>query len=252
MIKRLLLVAALLACASPALAGFGLNQSPGRTQCTTGCTSAAVTFGASPTSGYVVTAVLLWYDGTNNTAGTPAISDGSGHSLTVCSPSNSRATTAGVVYLAYGIVSAGWGTTWTATFNTTGGGGLATLWLREFSVASGTAGFDACVTGTGTTGTAVNTPTATVAGSAELLFAAAVSDHQVSTVDSPWTQIAAGAGTNQFSEGIGYILSASSNTAVAMTQNVSSGWDSAAMSFTFTPAASACPKTLALLGVGCE
>jgi hypothetical protein len=215
---------------------FSATQTPVAATGGASITTLAKTITA-PATGSVLCATLLWYDGTNNTAGTVAISDGSGHSLTVQTPSNARPTTAGLVYLAYGIVAAGWGATWTATFNTTGGAGLASLYIAEFGVSGGTAAFDQAATGTGATGAPINTPTINVSGTGELLYAAAVSDHQVSTVDSPWTTIAAGIGTN-FSEGVGYILSANSNTAVAMTQNVSvsTGWDSAAMSFTFTPA----------------
>ena len=212
---------------------FSYTQAFVKTEVGASQTTAAKALTSNPTAGNVVVAILLWFSG--GTTPGASFQDGNGNAFTLAtsSPSNARATTAGTVDLAFLIAPANAEKTITATFNSTGGGGIATLWVGEFGVSGGTASRDTDASGTGSSGTALNTPTLANAASS-LLVVAAVSDHQVSTVDSPWTQDQAGAGTNQFSEGIGHILSGSANQVVAMTQNVSSGWDSLAIAFSFT------------------
>lgn len=253
--KCALLLFACLLIAARAEAGFSAP-----THCynngTTG-TSITCTLGTTPSVGDVVAVAFLWYDGTNNNAGTVTIADGNSNAYTVtsASPSNTRPTTAGVVYLAYFIASGTPHATITVSYTTASA--LKVVSVDRFPVSGGTAAFDSNAAGTGTTGAAINTPTVTVSGSNELVYSAGLSDHVINSVDSPWTQIYAGAVSDPtFASGVGYILARSSNVAIAMTENSSaagtSGWDSMGMSFTFTPTGGTCPKTLALLGVGCE
>lgn len=232
-----------------------LAQSWTKSEKGAGQTSATVTLGSTPTTGNLLVATLLWIDLVNSSAGSVTIKDANNVSftLTASSPSAARPTTSGLIYIGYLQVPASPNGAITATFNTTGSG-VATLWVAEYAPTSGTnGGLDSDGSGTGASGTAVNTPTLTVSQADDLCIAVALSDHQVSTVDSPWTSRAAGTG-NQFSEGIGEILARGSNVAVAMTQNVSSGWDSIVASFKFTAAGggggSAVANFLTLLGVG--
>jgi len=198
-------------------------------------TTLSKAFTSNPTPGNLVLAIFLFIDDADTTATSLAIKDGNNNSFTITpnSPSNARPTTAGVIYFAY-ILSAPGNAEKTITATWSNAPLLCSLWVMEFAYAGGTAAFGSDITGTGTTGAPINTPTITVTGSNTLLIAAGLSDHQVSSVDSPWVQVAAGTG-NQFSEGIGYILAASANQAVAMTQNQTSGWDSMGMALSFTP-----------------
>lgn len=238
--KRLLLALALvLGVSVPASATWALTQAAVHTQTSSsGATTVTATLGSTPVTGHLMIGLLLWFDGTNSTAGTPTVKDANNVSFTKTtnSPSNARPTTSGIIYIFYLQVPATANGAITTTFNSIGGGGAATLWVLEFTPTSGSNGsFDTDVAGTGTTGTTVNTPTVTQTQANDLMIFAALSDHQVSSVDSPWTQVAAGI-ANQFSEGIGYILAQSSSQAAAATQNTSSGWDSIGASFKFTPA----------------
>lgn len=198
-------------------------------------TTVSKAFANNPTPGNLVVAIFLFLDFLNSSAGTVAIKDGNNNSFTITpnSPSSARSTVDGLVYFAYLIAPANAEKTITCTYTNTSVYG-ASLWVQEYGVSGGTPSFSSDVAGTGSSGTAINTPTVTAAGADTLMIAAAVNDHAVSSVDSPWTQVAAGAG-NQFSEGVGYILSTSSNTAVAMTENISGGWDSLGAAFAFTP-----------------
>lgn len=195
--------------------------------------------GATPTTGNLIVAVLLYIDGsTANAHATFADGLSNAFAVTPNSPSNARPTTAGLVYIAYLQAPASPNAAITATFDAIVSGGVATLWVAEYAPTSGTnGGLDSDIAGTGTTGTTINTPTLTVNQANDLCIVAALADHVVSTVDTPWTQRVAGV-ANQFSEGIGDILARSTNVTAAMTENVSSGWDSLAASFKFTPPAS--------------
>lgn len=252
--RRLLL--SLLLCllvSAPAYANVssrvqGCHSSVSSTAVTTNCT-----LGATPTAGNVVCVALFYFDTGGGNAGTVTGVDSGAkvYTLTPNSPSAARQATSGPVYLLYLVVPSGAGSTVTLAWTTVNAGLFAAdMWVVEFAVTGGTVAFNADVAGTGTTGTAINTPTVTAAATNSLMFAASLSDHTVSTVDSPWTAEAQGSG-NPLGEGLGYILSVGSNTAVAMTQNTSSGWDSIGMSFTFTASGGGgCVPTMTLLGVG--
>lgn len=218
---------------------WALAQAAVRTQTSSiGAVTVTANLGSTPTAGNLMVGILLWFDGTNNTAGTPLVKDANlvSFTKTTNSPSNARPTTSGIAYIFSLQVPASPSGAITAVFNSIGGGGAATLWVLEFTPTSGTnGGFDTDAAGTGTTGTTINTPTITQTQANDLMVFVALSDHQVSSVDSPWTQVAAGV-ANQFSEGIGYILAQSSSQAAAATQNTSSGWDSMGASFKFTAA----------------
>jgi hypothetical protein len=218
-------------------AAFSIVQIPTTPGQVGAATTVSKAFTSNPTLGNLVVAILLYIDDADTTVNTLAIKDANNNSFTITpnSPSNARPLTAGLIYMGY-ILSAPSNADKTITATFANAGIVASLWVMEFSPNGGTASFSSDITGTGTTGTALNTPTVSTAGTDTLMIAAALSDHQVSTVDSPWTQVAAGV-ANQFSEGIGYILSRASNAALAMTQNQSSGWDSMGAAFALTPGA---------------
>lgn len=205
---------------------------------TTG-TSIVAVLGSNPTAGSVVCVSFFWYNGGAASAGAVTVQDGNSNSYTISpnSPSAARPATAGIVYNAYLIAPANADKTITISYTTASI--LKSASVDEFPVSGGTAAFDADAAGTGTTGTAINTPTIPVNGANELVYCAGVSDHNITSVDAPWTQVFAPGPA--FSEAVGYILSRSSSVAVAMTENTSGGWDTIGMSFSFTAAGGTAP-----------
>lgn len=191
-------------------------------------TSLANNLPSTPAIGSVLCATFIWFDGAGNSAGTLSIKDTNNNAFTLApsGPADQRPTTAGVIYNAYLIapsnITNGFSATWTNS-------GVCDFEIEEFSVSGGTAVFDTDTIGTGSSGTSITSPTIGAA-SGSMIFASGAADHQVSTVDSPFTQVLAGT-ANQFSEGVGYLLSGSGSTQITMTMNVSSGWAAAMMAF---------------------
>jgi hypothetical protein len=71
-----------------------------------------------------------------------------------------------------------------------------------------------------------------VSGTDDLLYCYATTNTNITSVDAPWTQVridASGAG-------VGYIVGASSNTALAMTNNGNVPYASVGMSFKYSAA----------------
>ena len=224
-------------------------------------TSFTVSLPNNPTAGNLVCVASIWYNGGTSNPGVVAIKDGSlnVYQLSPSSPVINIAAGDGTAILAYLVVPAGASKAITiTTVNNIGSSGVITLWVGEFNDSSGTPGFyqDAVGTDSGTPSVTVSTPTIPVSGTANLLFALCIPDTTIVSANGVWTAlVASGAGSLPNVGGPGdaavYDLSASSATALNLTQNTSGNWGSIGMSFTPTSAAVTCPQTLRLLGVGC-
>lgn len=221
---------------------FSSVQAPSKQQAGSGSTGAVKVLGSNPTQHNFVIVTILWGDATLTSAGTVTVQDGNGNVYTQVSnsPADGDPIGAGLIYTfiladapanAEKTITAAWSVA--PSF-------AATLWVSEWGVSGGTASVEDSQKGTGGPTTNITTPSVSAAGAGNLQYSVAISDHQVSSVASPWTQDQAGAGVNQFAEGIGHILSgASGSTAVAMVQNTSSAWASMAISVKITAPAGA-------------
>jgi hypothetical protein len=148
----------------------------------------------------------------------------------------------------------------TLTLTSSGGATQSQVGYREFTPNPGcsfTHDVDSNL-GTGSSGTAINTPSITPSGAGELLFVfSAVSTH-VASVNSPWSCTAHINETNNDCtyaltvNADGYILSgASGATANNMTASATgSVWEALITSFQFP--STACANLIALLGAGCR
>lgn len=248
--KRLLiaLTLALTLWASSAEAAFSALLQHTYNSFGTGGSSVVGTLGSNPTTGNVVAVGgFVW----NNIALTPTItiSDGNGNTYTKSpnSPSTGDPTGAGYAYSAYFIATGTAEKTITVTSSRVEI--VMTVWVAEVTVTGGTASFDNDATGSGASGTTINTPTIPVAGTSELVVSYAAPDHAITAVGGAWTAIDTIPST--LSDGGAYILSVSAGTAVNFTQSSSGGWSSMGMSFAFTPSGgtTTCP-TLTTMGVG--
>lgn len=214
------------------MSAFSQTQVPVKTQVAAAATGAVRALTTNPVLGSVVIATILWGDSVAVSAGTVTVQDANGNvfSQSLNSPANGDPTNAGLIYNFYLFAPANADKTITAAWSVAPNF-AATLWVSEWGVSGGTAAFDDGQKGTGGPATAITTPSVTAPAAGDLLYGVCISDHQVSSFDSPWTQDQAGI-ANQFSEGIGHILSSALGaTAVAATQNTSSAWASHAMAF---------------------
>lgn len=192
-------------------------------------TSLIVTLTNNPAAGDVVCLGGVWSDGTANPPASYSIADSNSNAYT--RSTNSPLTTNNQSAYAYYLNNAPANATKTitASYSNTGGGGYAEVVADDFAVSGGTSAFDQDAKASGT-GTSPNTPTLTVSGSNELAWFYITSQNGVTSVDSPWTQSGI---TSSFSNASGYILSRSTNVAVAATQN-NGTWDNVALSFSFS------------------
>jgi hypothetical protein len=179
----------------------------------------------TPTAGSIL-CVGVFYGGT--TVPTLTVDDENGKTYAVApnSPSGSQIATAGVVWVVYRKADGTEGKTVTAHFGTTGD--IASIYVDEFAVSGGTVSFDNDAAGSGTTGTAMNTPTIPVAGAGELVYALGVPASHVTAVGA-FTALEAT--FENFGESCAYILNQGSNKTLDWTQNSSGAWDSVGMSF---------------------
>ena len=212
-------------------------------------TTATAALPANPTAGSVVCVAAFWYDGVNaSTTATAKDANNNNYTLSPNSPSSVNGTTTGASYVFY-LLNAPANADKTVTITWGLISVAAEIWVVEFSVSGGTAAFDADNTGNGASGTAINSPTITVNGSGELLFCHAAPQNCVTAIGGAWTSPETLSVTN--CGGAGYILSASANTAVNMTQSASGSWDAMGMSFSFTASGGliAPPGSLPLIGI---
>lgn len=131
-------------------------------------------------------------------------------------------------YLAY-LLSAPSNATATITATWTGSS-ASTVFADEFSSTGGAVSFDNDVTGSGT-GTAVNSPTITPAGSGELLWAVVQPANDITAPTAGSSQGVWTGGAIQNSSASEYDLSAASATAVNFTESPTGGWGAMAMAF---------------------
>lgn len=219
-------------------------QSTGASDGTGGVLTIASTFVSTPTVGNLVTANILFFDGTA-VAPTVTVDDGASHSFTV-SATNSGTTnmsTAGWIAQAY-ILSApsGMGKTITAHFSKNTG--ISALWIDEFS--GGTFTVDmATVFANGSANPAV-TPNITVTGT-DVCSHVNANSNSMTTFNSPWTGNSIGL---FFSNGSAYAINRSSNTAVSFNNAGGEVWNSLGMSFTIGGAAAPTSHLLSTMGAG--
>jgi hypothetical protein len=147
-----------------------------------------------------------------------------GNNCNVVGPSTQA--TAGSVWLYYCNNVTGSAYPWTVTATFSGTGPTRAIWTDDFNTGGKVPTFDLSASGSGTTGTAVNTPTITPTNGNSFLYCGAMVSTGVSTVNSPWTAGAFGLGTNvDF-----YQLSASGGQAVNLTAISSGPWASICLS----------------------
>lgn len=213
---------------SPGGGGVTFTNIQNKGSVTCSSTHCSCTLTSAPTTGNLV---VVGFSSNNSGSGTPIptytvadnagspnsytlINNGAGAGTTQCMASNFN----GCQGLAYLVAPASAGATITATFSASTGG-FNGGYCSEFHRSSGTWTLDTPTT-TGNTGTSsgttpfpTSTPTVTVTGSKDLLFALITTNNSTSaTVGSPWTA----AGTVQNSSVLAeYDLAATTNTAVA-------------------------------------
>jgi hypothetical protein len=181
---------------------------------TGGTTTITATLGSNPATGNLVAIALATYNNGNNTAPTVTVADANSnhYTVTAASPGGNVTTYNGFLYIAYLLSApANASKTITATMSSTDGG-YAALFVDEFhpncsaSLDSGTA------SGTGTAGPATS-PTVSVSGTSDLLYAIVTTTNQTASTGSPWT--AAGSGSVVSGSWIAeYKMDATANTAV--------------------------------------
>jgi hypothetical protein len=178
----------------------------------------------------VVCLEAAFSDGSTSDASILSASDENGKTYTVSPHSPSPAASGQAnTFLLYCIVPSGAGKTITVTFSKNFS--FAFLATDEFNLSSGTIVFDSdAISGSGNNSFFITTPTVTVTGSDDLCYAAASSGNAVSSVDAPWTAAPTSI-PDAWGGASAFILGATSNTAVAMTQNASVDYSSVAMSF---------------------
>lgn len=188
-------------------------------------TTVAVTLGSLPIVGNLICVVVQ-----ADTYVSLKDENNNSYTITPNSPSNANAGPSGIEWAAYLIAPANAGQvlTWTGS----GTLGSAGIFADEFTFEVGfNAVLDVDAAGTGTIGTAVNTPSITPAGAGELLYGGAAVESFITAANSPWTGASTGLGgaIGTYAE---YILSSASGaTALNFTQSGSGHWDSMAMAF---------------------
>jgi len=190
--------------------------------------SLSVVLTSNPVAGNVVCVGLI----VASTISALSVSDSNSNTYTV-TPSSPFNAAAGTVALAYIVAPSNATKTinlsWTATAT------FCAAWAEEFTVSGGTPSFDKDATGSGSTGTAINSPSISPTGNGELLWATA---NPGSTITAPaadatagvWTGAHGGidSTTGAMSE---YDLSSSGSVAVNFTQSPSSNWTAMSMAF---------------------
>jgi hypothetical protein len=231
--KKLLLLALLLLVALPAEAGFAHVQGA-VVLFTAGSTSTSVVLGGNPGLGSTVCVAIDW---SGNAPTSITVKDSNNNVYTASTHTPSALTGGfylGLFYLINAPANA------TKTINATWTGVSAgDIWADEFSLTGGTSSFDKDVTAaTGNTGTTVNTPTITPAGSGELLYSVAgdggnITSPAAGATQGVWTGSGGGISNGNATE---YVLSSGTGAiAPNYTQSPSgSTWACMSMAFTFT------------------
>jgi hypothetical protein len=203
-----------------------------------GSTGLSLSLTSTPTTGNLIAVCLIWFDGASTSAGTVTVKDANNVNYTISpsSPGNGFGTSMGILYLAYLQVPATPNGTINLTYGNNGASGNCIAWAAEYSNAQPWA-FDSDGKGSGN-GTAVNSPTLSVAAAGDLCIAVALDDHAISTVGGSWNaRVTNGTSPGSlFGEGIADILNQGSNVAVNMTQSATGNWETLAASFKLSAA----------------
>lgn len=213
--------------------GFAHSQATAKNTVNGASTTLTTTLTNNPALGDVVCVGIVWFNATGTPPASLTVADGNSNAYTKSthSPSSVNAANVGHAYIFYlNNAPANASKSIVATYTDPGASGAVELLADDFTVSGGTSAFDLDVAGNSTiAGTTINTPTVTRTGTGELLYCYAAPQSSITSVNTPWTQ--GDIGTDGTASG--YILSASADTAVAMTC-VSGEWDSIGASFSFT------------------
>jgi len=189
-----------------------------------------LTLASAPATGHAVLCGFDVYTGAA-TAPTVSIADGNSNAYTITpsSPESTYATTAGFLYLAY-LQSAPSNASATITVTSSLTIVAGDLRCNEFSDSAGTQAFDKDIPGSGSSGTAINSPGISPTNTGSLLYGYTVAPSGITSANSPWTQDLAGISTADLDGE--YILSSSSGTTdINFTSPSSTTWEGMAISF---------------------
>jgi hypothetical protein len=214
---------------------FGFNHVQGASGSASSGTTVSVTLPATPAAGDLVACAASFF-GSGATTMTAKDSNNNSYVVTPNSPSTYNG--AGQFFNFYLLrAPSNVSSTIQATFGGTITG--ASIWCDEFSYFGGAAAFDTDLAGTGSIGTAVNTPSLTPAGANELFYAGCADSSAVTSANSPWT---IGAGGIVSGNGVEYDFKTTSGAlAVAFTQPNNKTWSCVSMAFKLIRAASSYP-----------
>lgn len=202
-------------------------------------TLASAALASTPTVGDLICVAVLFYD-TTTTPPTFTVKDENNNAFTIESHAldGTSMDNAGWVGLAYLIAPSNIGKTMTVTFNKAYNG-AAVIWVDDFNPNGQTATYDsgAAANGSGT----INTPTIPVAGSHELVYAAASNINDDGATTGAWTGSEGGKTFGNWAE---WILDVSANTAVGFVGTVSSGYKAQGMSFSLVSSSTTIPNKI--------
>jgi hypothetical protein len=103
---------------------------------------------------------------------------------------------------------------------------LCAMWADEFNRGTTVGGtFDMDISGSGNTGTIINTPVVTVSGVDITYFAACVAQN-ITSINTPWTA----SGVSHFGNWAGYSLNRTISTSASASVSPSSLWNSTGLS----------------------
>lgn len=182
------------------------------------------TLGATVPAGSLVLLTVI----TSVAVGTVAVSDGASCTAaktTSNGSSGANDATAGTAFLFFFSATSGCAATWAATYTS---GTFFGLTVNVITVSPNSTvlqdGGD--VIGSGTTGTAINTPTVPNSTTGDLQVCFAASENAATSANAPWTS----AGTGPGGDWTEIILSSTTNQACNFTQN-SGHWDTIGAAF---------------------
>ncbi len=236
--KKLIITIASVLLPLSAHAGFTLNQPGVNSNGTANASSISCTFASNPAPGDLVVVSSIWWDGLADAGTLNSVTDGNSNAYTVSNAVDlDWEAAAGTTRIAY-LLSAPANANKTITFNyatTNGAGNLLVIFCDDFKITGGTAALDSIATSSGSSGASVVSPTIGVSYPNDLIYGMAATSYAVTSLSGGWSY--GGGGTDPaYGNAAEYQLSASSNTALAMTTGSSPlYYDSSAISFRFVP-----------------
>lgn len=211
-------------------------------------TTIVCTLATNPLTGHPVLFGGQFYDGTmiGPTVSSVVDSAGNAYTLAPCNSGNNRVDSAGYVWVAY-LLSAPANATKAITVTYSKSLNYAALFGGEFISPPGLPTYDACAVAGAATGP-VTTPSVTITGTHELLFAVGGATTTLGTPTSSWIQNEGG-NINGGQAGAAYILDVSANKAAAWPADAAQPYNavivalrsclSTSLSFVLQPAATA-------------